>query len=135
MITFLFALAAPLILIPVEKILPYPYIIEELIKLIFVLYIYKKERELNQRMVILPVLSGLAFTLSESMFYLINIFAIGNLSIFPIRLLSTGILHTATIMLMYFFGRKGLVWLFLAFIFSVFIHYQYNLWAALFIVK
>ncbi len=125
----LFALILPLILIPIEKILPYPHIIEELAKLMLVLMIYQKEKQLNKLLSFFVILSGVLFTLSESIFYLINIFNLGNLTIFPTRLLLTGILHMSTLMTMYL-GRKNNVSLLIALFFSIIIHYLYNLWAA-----
>ncbi|MEK7495654.1 MAG: hypothetical protein AAB788_04185 [Patescibacteria group bacterium] len=124
----LFALISPLILIPVEKILPYPYIIEELAKLIIILMIFKKEKLFNKKLPIFVLLSGFLFTLSESIFYLINIFALGDLTTIPKRLLMTGILHIGTIMLIYLFGRKNNISLLISLFFSIAIHYFYNLW-------
>ena len=126
----LFALILPLILIPIEKILPYPHIIEELAKLVLVLMIYQKEKQLNKLLSFFVILSGILFTLSESIFYLINIFNLGNLTIFPTRLLLTGTMHVSTLMIIYLIGRKNNVSLLMSLFFSIIIHYQYNIWAA-----
>ena len=121
------ALIFPLILIPVEKIFPYPHIAEELAKLFLVLMIYQKEKQLDRKLSIFVLLSGLLFTLSESIFYLINIFALGDLTVIPMRLLLTGTMHVSTLMTMYIFGRKNKTGLLIALFFSIIIHYLYNL--------
>ncbi|MEK7634006.1 MAG: hypothetical protein AAB437_04140 [Patescibacteria group bacterium] len=126
----LLALILPLILIPVEKILPYPYIIEELVKLVLVLAIYQKEKQLNRSLSFFVLLSGLLFTLSESIFYLINIFALGDLTMIPKRFFFTGILHISTLMTIYLFGKKNNIGLLISLLLSISIHYYYNLWAS-----
>ena len=115
----LLALILPLILIPVEKILPYPYIIEELVKLVLVLAIYQKEKQLNRSLSFFVLLSGLLFTLSESIFYLINIFALGDLTMIPKRFFFTGILHISTLMTIYLFGKKNNIGLLISLLLSI----------------
>ena len=129
-IPLLMSLSAPLLLIPIEKIFPYPHLVEELAKLLIVMVIIKQEKQFNRSFVFIAFLAGGLFTLSESVFYLINIFALGNLSLFPKRLLFTGFLHIATIMLMYVAGRKSRAWLIFGFCLSTIIHFGYNAWAA-----
>ncbi|PIZ66662.1 hypothetical protein COY15_00525 [Candidatus Roizmanbacteria bacterium CG_4_10_14_0_2_um_filter_39_12] len=129
LLILLFALILPLILIPVEKIFPYPHIVEELTKLVLVLKIYQIEKQLNKNLSFFVILSGLLFTLSESIFYLINIFTLGDLTMIPKRLFFTGILHIGTLMLIYIFGRKNNVGLLIILLFSIVIHYLYNQWA------
>ena len=130
-IPLLMSLTAPLLLIPIENIFPYPYLIEEPTKLLIVLVILSQEKQFSRPFVSIAFLAGAFFTLSESIFYLINIFALGDLSIFPRRLLLTGILHLGTIMLMYVAGRKkNPVCLALALFLSIVIHFGYNLWMA-----
>lgn len=126
----LLALILPLILIPIEKILPYPHIVEELVKLTLVLMIYQKEKQLKKSLLFILLLSGLFFTLSESIFYLINIFALGDLTVIPIRLLLTGTMHIGTLMIMYLFGRKNNVSLLISLYLSISIHFYYNLWSS-----
>lgn len=125
----LLALIFPLLLIPVEKILPYPHIVEEIAKLALVLMIFYEEKRLNRHLSFFVLLSGIFFTLSESIFYLINIFSLGDLTMIPKRFLLTGILHMGTLIIIYLFGRKNNASLLIAIFFSIFIHYQYNLWA------
>lgn len=125
------ALLAPLFLMPVESILPYPYIIEETIKLLLLLPIVKKPRFVTMAIVI-----GVCFALSESMFYLINLFQLGNVGLFPMRLLATGLLHSGTTFIMALCAKKGTTGLFIGFLLAVAVHYIYNVYAsALYLAK
>lgn len=149
----LLALASPLLLLPVEKFFPYPHFIEEGIKLVIVLMILRTERaketprkprlrrggvtrrgssEVEELASGWPwvFLAGFLFAVSESILYLVNIFALGDLMIFPKRLALTGSLHTSTMMLMYFLGRKSYLWLGVGFVGAVLSHYLFNLWVA-----
>lgn len=121
---------APLLLISIENVLPYPYLIEELAKLLIVMVILHQEKQFNRKFFYIALLAGVLFALSESVFYLINIFALGDVSLFPKRLLATGVLHAGTIMLMYYGGRRNRAGLFLALLLSMVIHFGYNAWVA-----
>jgi len=124
-IALLISLASPLFLLPVEKLLPYPHVIEELLKLMIVFLIYKSVKgtiDLLKWVVIAAVL----FTISESIFYLVNVFALGNISLFPQRLLLTGALHFGTFLLLYFSIKKNYLWLAGGVTASILIHYFYN---------
>jgi len=123
-IALLISLSAPLFLLPIEKLLPYPYVIEELLKLGVVFLIFKAERERN--LLKWVVFTGLIFTISESIFYLTNIFALGKFSLFPQRVILTGILHIGTLILLYFSIRKGYFWLVGGVTIAILIHYFYN---------
>jgi len=124
----LISLVSPIFLLPIEKLLPYPYFIEEAVKLVVVLLIIKSEVETKKSLLALVFLGGILFTLSESVFYLVNIFALGDLMVFPKRLVLTGGLHTWTAMSMYFLSRKSYLGLMAGFIGAVVIHYFFNLW-------
>jgi len=124
----LISLVSPIFLLPIEKLLPYPYFIEEAVKLVVVLLIIKSEVETKKSLLALVFLGGILFTLSESVFYLVNIFALGDLMVFPKRLVLTGGLHTWTAMSMYFLSRKSYLGLMAGFIRAVVIHYFFNLW-------
>lgn len=124
-LALLASLSAPLFLIPIEKFLPYPYLIEELIKLIIVGVIIKAENK-TKNFIIWVILAGILFSISESIFYLVNIFANGNLILFPKRLILTGVLHLGTILLLYVSLRKNLFWATVGFSSAILIHYLYN---------
>ena len=124
----LLALASPLLLLPIEKFLPYPHFIEEAVKLVIVVMMIKAEKEVKKDLAVWAFMAGFLFTVSESILYLTNIFALGNYMLFPKRLILTGGLHTGTVMLMYLLGRKSYLGLGLGFIGAVLIHYFFNLW-------
>jgi hypothetical protein len=133
LIPLLLSLIFPLILIPFEMFLPIPYLIEELAKLFIVFLIFRQEREDGRNYFMILVTCGVFFTLSETMFYLINIFALGNLLLIPSRLALTGCLHVGTIGLIYLFGKKGGWMLVLGFVAAMLIHFGYNYWIGLLI--
>ena len=125
-ISLLFALNAPLLLIPVEKILPYPFIVEELAKMLSVILLIRSTR-LSQKHASKWVLAaGFLFTLSETMLYQLNYSLAGNRSLFFSRLICTGLLHTGTMLVMYVFGRKSWWGLLPGFAAAAAVHYFYN---------
>ena len=124
----LLSLVAPLLLLPVEKFLPYPHFIEETVKLAVVVIMIKAEKETKESFAVWVFIAGFLFAISESILYLTNIFALGNLMLFPQRLAMTGGLHTSTMMFMYFLGRKNYWGLTVGFVGAVLIHYFFNLW-------
>lgn len=121
----LVALSSPLILLPIEKFLPYPSFIEEFVKLIIVLIVIKAARQFSSWVWVL--IAGFLFALSESILYLINIFALGDLTLFPKRLILTSGLHICTMILMYFLGKKSYLGLLIGFIVAILIHHFFNL--------
>ena len=127
-VALLLALASPFLLLSIEKFLPYPHFIEEAVKLLIVLMIIKAERQEKERFTVWVFMAGFLFAVSESILYLMNIFALGNLMLFPQRLAMTGGLHTSTMMFMYFLGRKNYWGLTVGFVGAVLIHYFFNLW-------
>lgn len=129
-LALLFSLTAPIFLLPIERFLPYPHFIEEAVKLLIVLMIIKAARQEKERFTVWVFMAGFLFAVSESILYLMNIFALGNFMLLPQRLLLTGILHTSTMMLMYFLGRKNYAGLAVGFVGAVLIHYFFNLWVA-----
>lgn len=103
----LIALSSPLPLLIVERFLPYPAIIEEVVKLIFVSLIISSSRKKLQYPYAFVVLAGLLFTFSESMFYLMNYFATSQVERFLTRMSLTGTMHVATCVVLYTFGLRG----------------------------
>ena len=117
---FVFSLAAPFLLWPIEYFLPYPYLIEELFKAGIVRYL---PPAISFRTVLFL---ALIFSLSESIFYLFNFLALGSLHGLGYRLLFTSALHLLTFSLL-FLGKKRL---FLALPLSILIHYLFNLFVS-----
>lgn len=126
-IALLISLSAPLLLLPVEKLLPYPYVIEELLKLIIVSLIYQSAKDKKVELSKWVIIAAMLFAVSESIFYLVNIFALGNFSLFPQRLLLTGTLHLGTFLILYRVIRENYFWLAGGITASILIHYFYNL--------
>lgn len=125
---------SPLPLLTIEKILPFPSIIEELFGLIIVLLFLKYEKKLKKNLFWFVLLAGLLFSLSESIIYLNNIFQIGNNNLFVIRLAFTALIHTANLLFIYLLGKKGVYWLIIALIIAIAIHFIYNNYLVYYIV-
>ena len=106
----LLALAAPFVLWPIELLLPYPYVIEELVKGILVW--------LNPKFGS-AVAIGLAFAFSETVLYIFNL----N----PYRLLATTALHVTTTLVIYSAVHKHKKLLIAGVILASLIHFLYNL--------
>jgi len=123
-LVFLFSLSSPLILWPVEILLPYPYVIEEIVKAFFALSL--SQNHFSKRSLIYPIISGFLFTISETMLYLLNFLKLGDFSNLPKRLVYTGLLHISTTILMFLGAKKGHFYFLTSFLFSVVIHYAFN---------
>lgn len=125
-IFFIVGASLPWFLLPLEKIFPMPHLIEELTKLLIVIAVLQKEKRKRQDFFSSIIIFSLAFSLSESLLYLNNIFLIGEKDLFLIRLITTSILHLFTTALMYFFGKINRFFLIIGFILAVLIHFYYN---------
>ena len=126
---FILSILAPLVLIPVETILPYPYIVEEIVKFMIVVGFSKS----NKEHIFAPILGGFLFSLTETFLYIPNIMAIGQPHIIFERIFITGGMHVATILLMYLGLRKKTVIGIAALILSIMIHYFFNKYSGLFL--
>ena len=121
----LFASMAPFLIWPIELIFPYPYIVEELVKGLFVLFILKSPS--NAVKIRLAILVGLFFSFSESVLYMSNILLVGTLWTFVERLLLTFPLHIITTLLILLSGMKKKELLPLGVITAMLMHYLFNL--------
>ena len=124
----LLALGSPLILWPIEQVLPLPYLIEEGFKWWLMTMVVKQEQEEGQRLLSWVFLVGLGITMSETMFYLMNMNVLGSLSSLGGRLVLTNGMHFLTLFLIYWGVRQGgkrLKWSFLG---AVVIHLLFNAW-------
>lgn len=114
---------APILLIPVEKILPYPYFVEEIVKFFLVRKLARKKH--NHWHV--AIVGGLLFTITESFLYLPNIINSGGGIVTLLhRLLFTGILHCGTSVGMFFGNRKSNFWGIFSLVVAMTIHYLFN---------
>ncbi len=107
----LLALAAPFVLWPIELLLPYPYVIEELVKAGLVWLNPKFKSALA---------IGLTFASSETVLYIFNL----N----PYRLIATSALHVTTTLVIYYAVHTNKKLISLGIILAGLIHFFYNRW-------
>lgn len=125
---FFLSLSLPWFLLIVERFFPYPYIVEEIVKLAVVIFILKqKEEKKNQWEFFLILVFAIGFSLSEAILYLNVILTISDLSLFFVRLFFTGILHLLTTAIIYLFGKSFSFWgLIFGLLMAMVVHYCYN---------
>lgn len=127
-LSLLLSFSAPLFLIPIEKIFPYPHLIEEPVKLLVVCLANKNSRFQFKKSLFFVFLLSLSFTLSESLFYLVNFQILGNFLPFFERIFLTLVLHSLTFFLLFLFYNKNKpVFTFTGLILSILLHFFYNL--------
>ncbi len=124
-LVLLFALGTPLVLIPVEQLLPYPYLLEEAVKAFLILFVTGNKN--NHSPLKTTILIGLLFALSESFFYLMNTILLGNMKFFLQRLLITTPLHIFTCLLIFLPTLKSKKLLPLGLVGAITAHYLFNL--------
>lgn len=120
------ALMGPFFLWPLEQVLPYPYLVEELFKTAAILFLPLKY--LEKRVVfLLAFVFGLLFALSESVFYFIHILSTGAPENIFLRNVFTIPLHILTTLILMLALRKGLKTLAAGIGTAILIHYFFNL--------
>ncbi len=125
MLTPLFALIAPFVVWPIELILPYPHIIEELAKAILVFTLLDLPERLTK--IKLAILIGALFAFSESVLYLFNIQLVGNIQTYFVRLLVTIPLHVITTLIILIPALKNKKLIIVGVILASIVHYFFNL--------
>ena len=115
----------PFILWPIELVLPYPYLVEEIAKVIIVYLILNSTLKLKEKFQI-TFLSGLLFSISESVMYLFNISQVGSTETLFLRLALTIPLHVATMIIILIFGLKRKKMSILGILLTIPIHYFFN---------
>lgn len=115
---------APFFLWPLEVLLPYPHILEELAKALLVLSFLNVNRLSSK--IKLAIAVGVAFALSESVLYLFNVFATGSLRVLWARLALTIPLHAGTTVIILLSAQRDKRFILLGFIMAVVIHYLFN---------
>lgn len=105
----LIAAILPFIIWPIELFLPFPYLIEEIVKGILILFVIDLSNKASQAKIVLA--SAAIFTLSETVLYSLNVSLVGDLSTLLIRFALTGLLHSLTmlIILISTFKNKWLI--------------------------
>lgn len=124
-LTLVMASIAPIMLIPIEHFLPYPHLVEELVKMFLVL-IYVRGVTKGQTSIIVVILLGCLFALSENVLYLLNFLQTGSQHVFLLRIGYTTVLHTFTMICMYLSGKRWAYGYFGGFVVAVMTHYLYN---------
>lgn len=89
----LFAAFLPFLLWPIETLLPYPFVLEEIAKAALIFFVLKFPG--NQRFW-LVFLVGFLFAFSENVLYLFNIYSLGNFQTLIARFLLTTPMHVLT---------------------------------------
>jgi hypothetical protein len=121
----LMALMAPFLVFLIELFLPYPYIVEEIIKAVLVFQLIDLKNKKYQ--LTITVFMGILFSLTETVFYFFNFFMLTSLAPLLERLVLTTLLHIltiVTILLPTWINKKLLP---LGVIAAMIIHYIYNL--------
>lgn len=123
----IYSLAAPILLLPLEKLLPYPYLIEELAKYVLVNLVVRDKSIEGGRVWLYVLSAGLLFTFAESILYIFNIFSLGRYWDFPARLILTGALHVGTMLIMLWGINRGKFLAVTTLLVAVATHYFLNL--------
>jgi len=123
---FLLGLVLPLILISVISFTGYSEIVEEAAKAALIFVLILKLPNLKQQIAGVLIF-GFLFGLSESMFYLNNIFQNGNFNIFWQRFFTAVPMHIITALTVLFFAKLKKWWIFAGFVSAVVLHILYNL--------
>jgi len=126
LLTPLLALIAPFIVWPIELILPYPHIIEELAKAVLVFTLLDLPDRLTK--IKLTILIGVLFAFSESVLYLFNIQMVGIMRTYFVRLLVTIPLHVITTLIILLPALKNKKLIIVGVLFASLIHYLFNLY-------
>lgn len=122
----LIALFGPFIVWPFEFFIPYPFVVEELFKFILVKTIIKNTADFSDGFKTVFV-CGLLFTISETVLYILKINAYGDIRLLLTRFISTGLLHTATFVIIFIATKKKHYWTF-GLLTAMLLHYLYNLY-------
>lgn len=120
----LFSAILPFILWPIEIVLPYPHIIEEAAKSIFIYFILTSIKKESQYKAVL--LSGFLFAFSESILYIPNLLLVGSSITIFLRLALTIPLHIGTMALMLSLGRRRKSLIIIGLGLAIIIHYLFN---------
>jgi len=120
----LLGLFGPFLVWPLEKLLPYPHIIEELFKVLVVFFVIKTKPTLKEGLKSV-IWAGILFASTETVLYSINIASYGNPSLLFTRLFATAILHCLTFAIIFVLGRRKMG-LLVGFFLAVLIHSLYN---------
>ena len=113
------ALILPLAALLIEKVLPYPYIVEEILKgsLVFSIKGHK---------ILISILIGLLFAFTETFLYGTSIMLTGGVVLFLKRLVITSILHSLTSLVMGLSVLRSRKFFLLGLVLAMLFHWIYN---------
>ena len=113
------ALILPLAALLIEKVLPYPYIVEEILKgsLVFSIKGHK---------ILISILIGLLFAFTETFLYGTSIMLTGGVVLFLKRLVITSILHSLTSVVMGLSVLRSRKFFLLGLVLAMLFHWIYN---------
>ena len=117
-------LIVPIILMPIEKIAPYPFVFEEILKAVLVLLILNFSK--HQKQLVLIIAITFLFALSENIFYSTNFITNGILYNFWQRFILTTTLHILTALIIFIPSQKKIELITPVTILAMIIHYFYN---------
>jgi hypothetical protein len=124
-LTVMSGLLLPLILLPVVKLFGYSEIVEEVAKgLIIFFLIFRLQTKKHK--ILSGVLFGFLFGLSESFFYLNNIWQLGDMSIFWQRIYLTLPIHILTCLIMVLCGLKNKKLILVGWVLAILLHLGFN---------
>ncbi len=118
-------LILPIILIILVKIVGYSEIVEELAKTLIVLFLILK-LSLYKDKIFYSIYFAILFGLSENIFYLKNIFELGNLNIFFMRFVWVIPMHIATMLILTLSGTVKRWFIIIGFILAIIVHILFN---------
>lgn len=119
------AIILPLFLIPTVKIVGYSEITEEIAKALVIFFIVLGFSSFNRKIGGVIVF-GFLFALSESIFYLNNIFQLGDFSVFWQRLILTTPLHIITALVILLPALKNKFFILIGLFAAIAIHLLFN---------
>ncbi|MFA6797463.1 MAG: PrsW family glutamic-type intramembrane protease [Candidatus Paceibacterota bacterium] len=123
---FITGLVLPIVLIFIINFTGQSEIIEEIGKVLVILFIILRNPSWKIRLEG-AVVFGLLFGLSENMFYLINFLGTENYHIFLLRFVTTIPIHIVTVLIIFIFTEiKKYFWIF-GLILSILVHLLFNL--------
>ena len=115
----------PLILIPIVQIAGFTEMIEEAAKAIIVLFLILNFPTTRQK-ILAGISFGFLFGLSENIFYLSNIFQLGDFSVFVQRFLWAVPMHIITVLVMVFAGLARRWFLIFGLAGAIILHVLFN---------
>ena len=119
----LFAASLPFLLWPIEILLPYPYVVEEIAKAILIFFVLKLP---GSQRIIMTFLVGFLFAFSENVLYLFNIYALGNIGTLVLRFALTTPMHILTSFVILGFGAFDKRLIVAGLVLASLIHFFFN---------